>query len=382
MRITIVCDVLGEENNGTTVAAMNLIRSLKSKGHKVTVVCPDQNRRGQEGFVVVDKLNLGPLNGYVEKNGVTLSKASKKILEPVIAQSDVVHLLIPFALSNAALRLAKKHHISVTASFHAQAENITSHIFMKDFELANKIAYLQMYYATYRHCDAVHYPTEFIKDIFEGAVGHKTNAYVISNGVGERFKENGAEKPDEFKNKFVILFSGRYSKEKSHSVLIDAVSLSKHERMIQLIFAGDGPLKEKLKAESKKLSNRPLFSFFPHYQMLNVLNYADLYVHPAEIEIEAIACLEAIACGLVPIISDSKKSATKKFALDERNLFEANNPASLSEKIDFFIEHPDVLREYKERYRGMAEGYSQKACMDRMEQMLIDTAKKKHRYED
>lgn len=29
-KITIVCDVLGEENNGTTIAAMNLIRFLKS----------------------------------------------------------------------------------------------------------------------------------------------------------------------------------------------------------------------------------------------------------------------------------------------------------------------------------------------------------------
>ena len=35
MIITVVCDVLGEENNGTTIAAMNLVRSLKKKGHNV-----------------------------------------------------------------------------------------------------------------------------------------------------------------------------------------------------------------------------------------------------------------------------------------------------------------------------------------------------------
>ena len=377
MKVCVVCDVLGEENNGTTVSAMNLIRSLRSKGHKVTVVCPDQNRKGIEGYVVVDKLNLGPLNSYIEKNGVTLSRASKKLLEPVIKEADIVHLLIPFALSNAALRIAKKYDKPITASFHAQAENITSHIFMKDWAVANKVAYLQMYYATYRYVDAVHYPTDFIRDVFETAVGHKTNAYVISNGVGERFKPNGAQKPAEFKNKFVILFSGRYSKEKCHTVLIDAVALSKYESRIQLVFAGDGPLKDKLKEYSKKLTNRPMFSFFPHRQMLNVLNYADLYVHPAEIEIEAIACLEAIACGQVPVISDSKRSATKKFALDERNLFESNNPRSLSEKIDFFIENPAIKNEYRERYKGMAEAYSQKECMDRMEQMLIDAIEKK-----
>ena len=34
MNITIVCDVLGEENNGTTLAAMNLIRALRGKGRR------------------------------------------------------------------------------------------------------------------------------------------------------------------------------------------------------------------------------------------------------------------------------------------------------------------------------------------------------------
>ena len=198
---------------------------------------------------------------------------------------------------------------------------------------------------------------------------------MISNGVGERFVPNGAKKPDEFAGKFVILFSGRYSKEKSHEVLIDAVALSKNERKIQLVFAGDGPLRDKLKEQSQKLTNRPVFSFFPHAQMLNVLNYADLYVHPAEIEIEAIACLEAIACGQVPIISDSPRSATKKFALDERNLFENRNAQNLADKIDYFIDNPDVLKAYRERYQGMVREYSYQSCMDRMEEMLNSVVK-------
>ena len=46
MIIAVVCDVLGEENNGQTVAAMNLIRFLKEKGHEVRVVCPDEERKG------------------------------------------------------------------------------------------------------------------------------------------------------------------------------------------------------------------------------------------------------------------------------------------------------------------------------------------------
>ena len=42
MKIAVVCDVLGEQNNGTTVAAMNLIRFLRSRGHEGRGVCPDE----------------------------------------------------------------------------------------------------------------------------------------------------------------------------------------------------------------------------------------------------------------------------------------------------------------------------------------------------
>ncbi|HCY49005.1 MAG TPA: hypothetical protein DHU79_01955 [Clostridiales bacterium] len=47
MKITIVCDVLGKENNGTTIAAMNRIKYLREHGHEVRVLCCDQDRFGK-----------------------------------------------------------------------------------------------------------------------------------------------------------------------------------------------------------------------------------------------------------------------------------------------------------------------------------------------
>ena len=37
MIITVVCDVLGKGNKGATIATMNLIRYLQSKGHTVRI---------------------------------------------------------------------------------------------------------------------------------------------------------------------------------------------------------------------------------------------------------------------------------------------------------------------------------------------------------
>lgn len=372
MIICVVCDVLGEENNGTTIAAMNLIRSLRSKGHTVRVVCPDENRKGQEDFYVVNTLNLGVFNDYIKKNGVVIAKPEKEILKKAFEGADHVHLMIPLPLSFAALHVARELGISITAGFHCQAENITSHLHMKDAGLLNKATYRSFYRYFYRYVDGVHYPTEFIRRLFE-RYGGKTNAYVISNGVSSDFHPMNVQRPAGFEGKQVILFTGRYSREKSHRVLIAAAKKCRHAETVQLVFAGEGPLKEKLEKQAKGLPNPPIFRFFSRKEMVEMINTADLYVHPAEIEIEAIACLEAISCGIVPVISDSPRSATRFFALDEKNLFACNNSRDLAAKIDYWLDHPAEKAARSKEYVGFTKQFDFDVCMDRMEEMIVET---------
>lgn len=99
MKILIVSDVLGDENNGTTIAAMNLVRYLKSHNHDVRILCPDQDKKGQEGYFIVDNLNLGKtLNNYVKKVGVSLAKPQKDVIESALDGVDCVHIMLPFLL--------------------------------------------------------------------------------------------------------------------------------------------------------------------------------------------------------------------------------------------------------------------------------------------
>ena len=376
MIICMVCDVLGEANNGTSIAAMNLINSLRLKGHTVRVVCPDKARKGEPDYYIVPPLSLGPLSKYVQKNGVVIAKPSKKVLTKALDGADHIHIMMPFMLGRLAVRMARRRGLSVTAGFHCQAENFTSHIFMKNNRLANFLTYKSFYHLCYKYVDAVHYPTEFIRDVFEH-YGGKTNGYIISNGVNKQFCPMKAERPKEFEDKKIILFTGRYSKEKSHKILIDAAKKSSYSDSIQLIFAGDGPLKKKLIKQSRGLKNRAVFRFFSREDLVKVINYSDLYVHPAEIEIEAIACLEAISCGLVPVISDSKRSATRYFARDEKNLFPCNDSKALALRIDYWFDHPEEKELCRLAYLKDNKKFDFDECMDQMEKMIIETHQNK-----
>lgn len=371
MKITVVCDVLGKENNGVTIAAMNLIRYLKEAGHEVRVLCADASKNDTEGFYVVPNRDFGVFNAYLEKNGVTLASPEREIIESAIDGAEVIHIMLPFSLGQATAKIAAEKKIPTAAGFHLLAENFSTHIFMSKSRLVNHLTY-EHFRNMYKRVDAIHYVSQYLRDVYEGMYG-ATNGYVISNGVNEIFTPDGSEKKDDG---FIdILYTGRYSKEKSHKVLIAGVAKSKYKDKIRLTLAGGGPLEEKLKSQAEILPIQPRFGFFTRSEMVELDRKADLYVHAAEYEAEGIGCLEAIACGTVPVINNAPKSATRFYALDDKSLFDYNDSDDLARKIDWWIEHPEVKKEYEKKYAAMArEKFDRGVCMKKMERMLIETA--------
>ena len=378
MKITVVCDVLGEENNGTTIASMNLIRFLKARGHETRVLCSDQSKIGQENFFVVPTLSFGKLlDRYVQKVGVSLSKPQEDIVRKALDGVDHVHVMLPFPLGIMSVKIAREYHISVTAGFHMQAENFTSYIKMHKIKFFNNMVYKYIYKHFYKYVDAIHYPTEFIKNTFENTIKKKTRGYVISNGVHDYVQKRENARPKEFEDKIIILTTGRFAREKSQDTLIKAIALSKHKDKIQLILGGQGTKEKRYKKLAKRLPVPPVFKFFSRREIIDVLNYADIYVHPAEFELEGISCLEAVTCGKLTIVSNSPLSATKEFAIDEKCIFKNRNAKSLALVIDYWIEHPEEKKLYEKKYLNSAIAYNQNACMERMEKMFVEMTNEK-----
>lgn len=377
MIICVVSDVLGEANNGTTIAAFNLINSLKKAGHDVRIVSPDSEKAGQINYYIVPTYTFGPLDFIVEANGVRLARGDSLVLMRAMTEADLVHVVTPLSLGRKAMKVATYLGKPITASFHMQAENVTAHFFnFQNIKWINNLVYHDFYNHVFRYADAIHYPTQFIRDTFEKAIGKTTPGHVISNGVNKEFHRHDIEKPANLKGKFLIYCTGRYSKEKNQQLLIRAAAASRYAEKIQIVFAGSGPRLKGLQALSAKLLPNPaIFRFFSRAELVDALSIGDLYVHTSSVEIEAISCLEAIACGLVPVINNARRSATRYFGLHENNLFKEDDYRDLARKIDYWIDHPKEKEECAKEYAGYSKQFDFDTCMHQMVSLLEETSK-------
>lgn len=367
MKILLVMDQFDDANNGTTISARRFADVLRAHGNEVRVLCSGEP--GKDRYAL-KPIRFPPIvEGIIRSQGMRLAMPKNEVLREAIAWADVVHFMMPFFLSRQGLKIAEELGVPHTAAFHVQPENITYTLGLGKNEGVNTAIYHYFKTRFYDRFGHIHCPSEFIAGELQRN-GYTAKTHVISNGIAEDFCYRKLPKPKELEGRFVILMIGRLSNEKRQDVLIDAVDFSRYRERIQLFFAGQGPKKKALTERGAKLPHPPIIGFYSTQELRDLIAICDLYVHAADAEIEAISCIEAFASGLVPIIANAEKSATKQFALDERSLFEAGNSRDLAAKIDYWLEHEAERHAMEKAYSEKGKDYNIDACVRKAEAMF------------
>lgn len=369
MKILIVIDQYDNGNNGTTISARRFVEALEKRGHTVTIL---STGKPKENKYVVKQLPLTPIVSYIVKSqGMCFAVPNKNIIRKAMEDVDIVHFYLPFGLSTYGLKIAEQLAIPHTAAFHMQPENITYTLKLGKAKKINDAIYTFYRNHFYNHFSHIHCPSNFIANELKSH-GYTAKLHVISNGIDPKFHYIKLPKTKDLNHKFVITMIGRLSNEKRQDVLIDAILKSKYANRIQLVLAGKGLNEKKYFELAKNLKNPPIIQFFANDDLVSLLGMTDLYVHSADAEIEAISCIEACACGIVPIISNSKKSATPQFALTDHSLFVPGDSVDLAHKIDYWIEHTDQRKEYEAKYAESAFKYHIDHSIIQIEGMFQD----------
>ncbi|WP_104748818.1 glycosyltransferase [Helicobacter cetorum] len=369
MIIVLVIDSFKNVSNGTSMTAFRFFEALQKKGHTMRVVAPHIESLGseEEGYYNLKERYIPISSEFSHKQHILFAKPDKEVLKRAFMGADIIHTYLPFLLEKVAVKMARKMKIPYIGSFHLQPEHISYNMGLQWFSWFNKMLFLWFKYAHYRYIHHIHCPSQLIlEEIKNHHYGGKK--YVISNGFDPMFKGNKEEALFDV-TPFKIIMVGRYSNEKNQSVLIKAISLSKYKKDIVLLLKGKGPNEKKLQKLAQKLGVETEFGFVNSNELLEILRTCTLYVHAANVEGEAISCLEAISVGIVPIIANSSLSATKQFALDERSLFEPNNAKDLSIKIDWWLENKTERERMQREYAKSALNYTLESSVFKIERV-------------
>lgn len=357
LKIAFVSDSYNGSRNGAVVSTQRFVERLGQR-HDVKIVTAGSGLNGKQngnGRVSVPGFHLPGFQKLMEKMYFTMGWPKKEILRATFADRDIVHVQFPFYLGVQSLRLASAFGLPVVSSFHVQAEHLCYNVGVRS-ETAISAFYSLFLKTLYNKSDAVICPSRFAQEELT-RYGLTAPSYVISNGITPAYRPGASNVLAEHRDRFIILSVGRLAREKRQDVIMEAIAGSRYREKIQLVLCGAGPQRENLERKGRGLPNPPLFLAMSPEELIPYYNAADLYVHASEVEIECLAVLEAMACGLTPVICDSEKSAAKQFALDDRSLFPRNDARHLAKKIDYWIENRQALEDAGRRYVAVAKAY-------------------------
>lgn len=162
------------------------------------------------------------------------------------------------------------------------------------------------------------------------------------------FPQDEIPKQEKTKDTIRILFVGRLIDGKGVADLIGALGKIPSQNFICLI-VGNGPERKQLERLSKKLVLESRISFLghlPHQKVLSLLRTAHIFVNPSYTEGLPTSVVEAALARLAIVATNVGGTSEVITGKNDGFLIPAGNVGMLQEKIQFFLEHPEIREQF------------------------------------
>ena len=141
---------------------------------------------------------------------------------------------------------------------------------------------------------------------------------------------------------------------------------------------GDGPEKAKAEKLCEELGISDKVIFFGNSNEINqILNYSDLFLLPSETESFGLAALEAMACKVPVISSNSGGLPEVNIQGVSGYLSDVNNIDEMAENAIKILENDVILNQFKERAFEVAQQFSIEKIVPLYEKLYEEALNKK-----
>ena len=352
----------------------HVIPGLK-ENFEVKLLVPDFGP-SEDIDVEVDKVQL---SSVVKAAGYPSAEISYKTMQAVkreVLQADVIFVQDLAVLGALAIHYGKKYGKKVVVYVHQLAWDQLAAVKTKSLRLKRIISAVGIRAAKslYKKCNVVLLPSRGVAQSLERQ-GIRGRRAIVRLGVDTdmfapaKNKQASKLKIKISKDKIVIGYCGRISKEKDLGTLLEAFeTLKKKHSNLYLLLVGDGEDDEKKRFNGLKDVKITGFkeNVIQYYQAM------DIFVLSSLTETTSLATMEALSCGIPVIVTPVGR--VKEYVHSGYNgfFFPKNSAAALSEKLNYLIRNPEQRIAMGERARKSMIGRSWKRTVAKLIRIFND----------
>ncbi|MFV0274952.1 MAG: glycosyltransferase [Bacilli bacterium] len=334
MKIGLFTDTYAPHINGVATSVQILKSALEEKGHIVYIVTVNDStikykEESKKRILKIPGIPLEKLGIYDYRlTGIYPIQAINKIKKWNL---DIIHCHTEFGVGTFARIIAKQLKIPIVHTYHTLYEDYVHYVTKGHFNKSSRklLTELTKIYCS-KTIDQLIVPTNKTKEILQKKYNIDRNVHVIPTGIDLKkfYKKNHDEHEIKkirekygFKNDdFVILFVGRFGKEKNIEFLINNhCSLLKKDKRFKLLLVGDGPERKTYEnlIEKNKIKNNVVFAGKIFGKELTLTyNAADVFSTASKSETQGLTIIEAMAASIVTTAIDDE--SFKNYIINEK----------------------------------------------------------------
>ncbi|MBS3163656.1 glycosyltransferase family 4 protein [Candidatus Woesearchaeota archaeon] len=309
-KLLIATDSFLPKIDGVSIFLTKVIPRL-SRYYDITLVCPGFPGKIKDfNHITIIRTRVSRIK--IANYNIPLPKNEQ--ISELVKNSDLIWLQDIGPVCKKTLKFAKLHNKRVIAYVHAiegQRFGICSEATSK-FRLL--LQYLTRKYESnfYNQCDVLMLSSTTISKILMKEGINKKEVMVPLGIEASKFKPGNTKNKFNLKDKFVIGYLGRISKEKNLVTLRDAFLQLPIENKFLLIVGGGSFLQRRM---FRNIKNIKITGFVDN--VVPYLQAMDVYVLPSLTETSSLSTLEAMSAGL-PVIS-TPVGAISDYIYNENN---------------------------------------------------------------
>lgn len=365
MKILLAGQAYFREDNGQAVFTVRLARELGRRNHRVMVLAPSED--GRTGDETGQGVELWRIRTTRLPHNVNISTFPEKAVSRALDKfaPDIIHLQDHYFISRAVFQVTRKLAIPTVGSNHFLPENLTANLPVPG-TLKHPLNWLLWSHmlSLYNKLAAVSTPTKTAADILRSR-NIRPRVTPISCGVDtSRFHPCEQQQRRQLRKRFgfsgdgpVFVYVGRLDREKGLDTVVRAFARIDRPGC-RLVIAGKGSFQGRLEklCDQLELQDRVSFpGFMSDTDLPCLLNAADCFVMAGFAELQSIATLEAMACGL-PVVAADARALPELVGHGENGLlFKTQDVASLTDALTNFLDSESHWQLWSHKSRSKAE---------------------------